>query len=235
MYNYDDESPKKPPAGHIELDEDSTDVSHFTEESITCKETANNVCLFCGMTNLAGVGLQGCHIYEREKYKKLKNKREKIAALDGFLISHIHQQNNFICLCSKCHNSGFDPYLICIHPASHTLMISPRIREEVTGNGKFGDHHGKHIIFPGMNHRWPTQQLLLYRHNEFIKKHQSLQKKESSKKKNLNKSLKFQMCCYCPELFETIEEANDHSSICSLAFQLKASVCVSEAGDQTEL
>jgi hypothetical protein len=61
-----------------------------------------------------------------------------------------------------------------------------------------------------------------------VNKHKSIQTKESSKKKNLNKSVKFHICCFCNELFATVEEVNAHIIGCSLAGKLEAVVALGE-------
>lgn len=225
-FNYENQSPNKPPFGFKPQNSEESSATNFTEESITCKMTANYTCLFCGMINAAGVGLMGCHIYERESYRLLKDKKTKIEKLDEFQISYIHQQNNLLCLCSVCH-SKFDAYFICIHPVHHTLMISPLIREKLTGNGMFSSIHGKKIEFNGKQHRHPTLPLLQYRYNQFIDKHHKEQQKKYSKKNNVPLQYLF-TCCICPELFVNEEKANEHMAGCSLSLNLVSSAVVQE-------
>jgi len=205
-------SPDRLP-GEEDGEDAETNVSAFTEESIMCKVSATYTCVICSFQNTAGVGLQGCHIFQREEYKKIKDKLTRIAKLDEFVLSHIHQQNNLICLCTACHPK-FDSFELTMHPERKTLLVGVKVRGKQAGNGQmYNELHGRLLVFPGQEHRHPTRQLLQYRYNLFCEKQNEHAEKQSQRKRIKAKDLFF-VCCYCTLTFETRDEAQGHELLC---------------------
>ena len=103
------------------------------------------------------------YLFEVRHSSKLDNEALD-KKLDDLQIDSINNLSNLISLCKLCHQYFDNPHYSIAIGLNHKLIVSKRIRDEVTQGGlPISTLHGKVVEFNGPPCRRPTPALLQYR------------------------------------------------------------------------
>lgn len=197
VFNFDKESPTKPPelkrqsspakvssstsnksrspksssssSSVVSLGSLSSKASRDNIKANLCRSRDKGFCVFCDYNDNSA--RQACHILELETYNNkniFSTDEERSLKLLEYDIDDINSVRNMISLCINCHRQ-FDNKWLSIHPDELTLIVSDEIRERCSTQGSisYTTLHGKTIAFNGSTHLHPPNSLLKYRHEQF--------------------------------------------------------------------
>lgn len=143
----------------------SSNESRSQKAADECRARYENSCVFCGYFDQSS--RVAAHIFELSKFNCMEEK-DRNKKLRHFILNTINCSSNLICLCNNCHLKFDSPYQIGIHPETHQLTVSERIREDVTQGGlAYSSLDGKVVKFDG--EFMPSTELLKYRYSFFLK------------------------------------------------------------------
>lgn len=102
--------------------------------------------MVCGLLGIPN--LQGCHIYDKERYNELKTTEEKQQKLIELELLEIDSMVNLLALCKGCHTL-FDHQKIGINE-NFEIIITGSIWNSISNpytRAKYGTFHGNRICF----------------------------------------------------------------------------------------
>jgi hypothetical protein len=205
VWNHEEESPNKLPSAKKDRDNCSSDDRYSTISRL-CKERDNYTCLCCGHSEVEGLTMHCCHLYEIKAHNSMTESEQK-EKLKSLKLMSIDEFRNLVTMCEKCH-SNFDSHKIGIHPLDHHWIIANSLREKNSSSlTPYRDIHGRSVVF-AFTYYEPPLEVLEDRFMQFL---------EKNKDKTAKNTIHY--CHYCLESFHGatgLADKNEHVELCRI-------------------